>query len=108
MQEYLSKTTDIWVNPDERVLEGVLSSEQKAVLDRGVFKGLFYILKKEYLLNIPKIMAVYNRMTHLENVLYFGAFRHHEFGNTTEVGIAIKMKDIYEIILEKFVLPYKK
>lgn len=51
-------------------------------------------------------MAVYNRMTGLDKMLYFGAFRHHEFGDTTEVGIAIRCADIYDVIKEKFIEPY--
>jgi hypothetical protein len=39
-------------------------------------------------------------------MLYFGAFRHFAFGNTTEVGIAIKSSDLYDVIKEKFIEPY--
>ncbi|KAA3628495.1 MAG: hypothetical protein DWQ02_19170, partial [Bacteroidetes bacterium] len=94
-------------NPDEQVPEGTLTESQTALLDKGAFKGLFYILRNEYNVNLVRIMAVYNRMTGLDNILYFGAFRHFAFGNTTEVGIAIPSDVIYEIIKEKFVYPYR-
>jgi|GEM_PF-2260662 hypothetical protein len=105
-KHYFTPTKDIWMNPDEKVEEGVLTESQIELLDKGVFKGLFYLLRNDYQQNIPKIMAVYNRMTKIENIMYFGAFRHKSFGNTTEVGIAIKSSDLYEVIMEKFVKPY--
>lgn len=103
---YFSETADIWVDEAERITEGVLTEEEKKMLDEATFKGLYYLLRKNFKVNIVPIMAVYNRMTPLKNILYFGAFRHFEFGNTTEVGIAIKSSDLHEIILEKFVHPY--
>lgn len=105
-KHYFTQTDDIWVNPEEKIEEGILTENQIELLDKGVFKGLFYLLRNEYQQNIPKIMAVYNRMTRIENIMYFGAFRHQSFGNTTEVGIAIKSEDLYEVIMEKFVKPY--
>ncbi len=105
-KEYFTQTSDIWVNPTEKIQEGILTPRQKDLLDKGVFKGLFYILRNEYCLDIPRIMGVYNRMTRIENIFYFGAFRHLSFGNTTEVGIAIRAEDLYEVIREKFVTPY--
>jgi hypothetical protein len=108
MEQYLTKTEDIWVNPNEKVNAGTLTDEQKTVLNRGIFKGLFYLLRTDYYLNIPKIMAVYNRMTSMPQILYFGGFRHASFGNTTEVGIAIRATDLYDVIKEKFVTPYRK
>ena len=86
--------------------EGKLTLNQKTLLSKGIFKGLFYLLRNDYNLNIPRIMAVYNRMTRIENIMYFGAFRHLSFGNTTEVGIAIKSKDLYDIIRSKFIKAY--
>lgn len=106
-KEYFAATDDIWVNGEERVPEGNLTHQQREILDRGTFKGLFYILKKEYKVNLVPIMAVYNRMTDLKNMYYYGAFRHKEFGNTTEVGIAIKCDDLYDVIVEKFIDPYR-
>lgn len=105
-KNYFRQSDEVFVNPDERVPEGTLTSEQKELLDKGVFKGLFYLLRNEYQINLVRIMAVYNRMTGLDKMWYFGAFRHHEFGNTTEVGIAISCADIYTVIKEKFVEPY--
>jgi len=107
-RDYFGKTDDIWVNEDERVYEGVLTDQQKAILNRGTFKGLFYILKKQYQVNLVPIMAVYNRMTELKDMYYYGAFRHNEFGNTTEVGIAIRCSDLYDITIQKFVEPYRQ
>jgi hypothetical protein len=106
MKRYLTTTDNIWVNSAEQIPEGVLTEKQIELLDKGVFKGLFYLLRNDYQQNIPKIMAVYNRMTRIENIMYFGAFRHQSFGNTTEVGIAIRSSDLYDIIMEKFVKPY--
>lgn len=106
-KDYFGKTEDIWVNEDERVPEGELTEAQRKILDRGTFKGLFYILKNDYKVNLVPIMAVYNRMTDLENMYYYGAFRHKEFGNTTEVGIAIHCDDLYDVIVEKFIAPYR-
>jgi hypothetical protein len=105
-KHFFTQTSDIWVNPTERIEEGILTENQIELLEKGVFKGLFYLLRNEYQQNIPKIMAVYNRMTRIENIMYFGAFRHQSFGNTTEVGIAIKSSDLYGVIMEKFVQPY--
>lgn len=105
-QKYLTKTEDIWVNAAERIKEGILTESQAKLFEKGVFKGLFYVLRNEYHLNIPRIMAVYNRMTRIENILYFGGFRHNSFGNTTEVGIAIRSADLYEVIRDKFIKPY--
>jgi hypothetical protein len=105
-RNYFSCNEHVYVKPEEAVPEGTLTASQKALLDKGVFKGLFYLLRNEYQLNLVRIMAVYNRMTNLENMLYFGAFRHFAFGNTTEVGIAIKSSDLYDVIKEKFIEPY--
>lgn len=105
-KEYFTATKDIWVNEAEDVKEGILSESQKALLDKGIFKGLFYILRNEYHLNIPRIMAVYNRMADIRKIYYFGAFRHASFGNTTEVGIAIRFTDLYDVIRDKFIEPY--
>ncbi len=106
-KKYFCQSDDVFVNPDEKVPEGNLTESQTALLDKGAFKGLFYILRNEYNVNLVRIMAVYNRMTGLDKILYFGAFRHFAFGNTTEVGIAIPSEVIYEIIKEKFVYPYR-
>jgi len=103
---FFTPTNDIWVNPEERIEEGSLTVAQSELLKKGIFKGLFYLLRNDYHLNIPRIMAVYNRMTRIENIMYFGAFRHFSFGNTTEVGIAIRSKDLYDVIREKFVKDY--
>ena len=46
-------------------------------------------------------------MTDFHKILYYGAFRHYEFGNTMEVGIAVKQSDLYEVIKEKFMNPYQ-
>lgn len=105
-KEYFTATDDIWVNPKERIEEGKLTSKQRELLNKGIFKGLFYLLRNDYNLNIPRIMAVYNRMTRIENVMYFGGFRHLSFGNTTEVGIAIRSKDLYDVIRKKFIKSY--
>ena len=51
-------------------------------------------------------MAVYNRMTKLTNIYYSGAFKHHSFGDSVEMGIAIAFDDIYDVIIEKFAKPY--
>ena len=105
-KEYWNKTEDIYVNPEERVPEGTLTAAQRKILDKDIFKGLFYILRKEFQLNLVKIMAVYNRMCPLNKIYYFGGFRHHAFGDTTEVGIAIHIDDVYQVIKDKFVTPY--
>ncbi|GAA4828577.1 GNAT family N-acyltransferase [Algivirga pacifica] len=104
--EYFAPSKDCYVFPEDRVKEGVLTEDHKKLLDRDILKGLFFILRGEYKLNMVRIMAVYNRMVDLRKMLYFGAFRHNEFGNTTEMGIAIKYEDIYPVIKEKFVEPY--
>ncbi len=102
------KASDLMnVYDNERVEEGELTDDQKSMLDRDIFKGMFYILRKEYQINLVPIMAVYNRMTALENMFYFGAFRHHAFGNTIEVGMGIAIENIRPIIMEKFVDPYR-
>jgi hypothetical protein len=106
-KNYFTQTNDIWVNEEERLQEGEFTAAQKDLLDKGAFKGLYYILKEDYQVNLPPIMAIYNRMTDFHKILYFGAFRHHEFGNTTEVGIAIQQKDLYEVIRSKFISPYQ-
>ncbi len=105
-KKYFKASKEMFVNPDEKIPEGVLTDEQTTVLDRDIFKGLFYNLRAQYNLNLVPIMAIYNRMVDLNDMFYFGAFRHQSFGNTTEVGIAIDVKDIYEVIIEKFVHPY--
>ena len=105
-KEFFTSTNDIWVNPNEFIAEGELTDEQRKLFEKGIFKGLFYLLRNDYCLNIPRIMAVYNRMTRIENIMYFGAFRHFSFGNTTEVGIAIRSKDLYNVIRDKFIKAY--
>lgn len=105
-KEYFDESEAAWVKPEERVEEGQLTQEQRDILDRGVFKGMFYILKTQYKINLVRIMAVYNRMTELKRMMYFGAFRHDEFGKTTEMGIGIRYEDVYDVIKEKYILPY--
>lgn len=107
-RDYFHPSQDVWVLPSERVAEGTLTTEQKALLDKSIFKGLFYILRNDYQLNLVKIMAVYHRMTPLHKMHYFGAFRHAAFGNTTEMGIAIRYTDIHDVVKDKFVTPYQQ
>ena len=106
-KNYLHNNTDASVNDIEAIKEGELTEAHRALLDQDVFKGLFLLLRKEFEINIVPIMAVYNRMVDLDKMHYFGAFRHHAFGDTTEVGIAIAFDDIYPIIKEKFANQYK-
>lgn len=103
---YLNKSKSVYVNPDEKIEPGIITEEQKVILDVDVFKGLFMILRREYSINMVPIMAVYNRMVDLSKMHYFGAFRHKEFGETTEVGIAIGFEDLYETIKDKFTRLY--
>lgn len=105
-KHYFSPTEDIWVNEDERIEESEFTPAQKELLDKGAFKGLFYILKNDFHVNLASIMAIYNRMTDFHKIKYFGAFRHYEFGNTMEVGISVSQTDLYEVIREKFLYPY--
>jgi hypothetical protein len=107
VKNYFTPTEEIWVNEEERISEGEFTPAQKELLDKGAFKGLFYILKNDYQVNLASIMAIYNRMTDFNKIKYYGAFRHYEFGNTMEVGIAIDQKDYYEVIREKFIHPYR-
>lgn len=105
--QYLRKGNDVMVNPDEQVPAIAPTAEQAALLDKDVFKGLFHILRKDFKVSLVPIMAVYNRMTSLSNVYYYGAFRHAAFGNSTEVGIAITYEDLYESIVERFIDPFR-
>ncbi len=106
-QKYWNASEDVSVVEGEKIDEGELTETQKELLSTDIFKGLFLNLRKEYSVNIVPIMAVYNRMVDLENMYYFGAFRHQSFGDTTEVGIAIAFDDIYPVIKEKFANHYK-
>lgn len=106
MKKYFGNSQLMSVKTAKKLAEGELTPEQLELLDKNVFKGLFLILRKQYKLGLVPIMAVYNRMTSLDKVDYFGAFRHKRFGNTTEVGIAIAYDDVYEVIREKFRNPY--
>ena len=106
-KKYFRQNPDITINPEERIQEAKLTEQQTSILDRDVFKGLFLLLRKQFQINIVPIMAVYNRMVDLDKMHYFGAFRHREFGDTTEVGIAIAFDDIYPVIKEKFANQYK-
>ncbi|GLR15792.1 GNAT family N-acyltransferase [Portibacter lacus] len=105
-KEYFRQSDDVTVVPSERIAEGELSADQREMLERDIFKGLFYMLRKDYQINMVPIMAVYNRMTDLEKMYYFGAFKHYSFGDSIEMGIAIAFNDIYETIIEKFARPY--
>lgn len=105
-KKYFRQSDDMQVVPEERIPEGELTPEQIEMLDRDVFKGLFYLLRKDYQINMVPIMAVYNRLTPLSKMMYFGAFKHHSFGESIEMGMAIAFEDIYEGIMEKFVQPY--
>ena len=105
-RHYFRKSKGVQVRPEERVPEGDLTEAQREVLDRNIFKGMFALLRRDYQVNMVKIMAIYNRMTHLSNMYYFGAFRHAAFGDTTEMGIAIHGSDFYEVVKEKFIYPY--
>jgi hypothetical protein len=105
-KKYFRQSDDMYVVPEERIPEGELTEEQIAMLDKDVFKGLFYLLRKDYKINMVPIMAVYNRLTPLKKMFYFGAFKHYSFGESIEMGIAIAFEDIYEGIIEKFVKPY--
>ncbi|WP_235297163.1 GNAT family N-acyltransferase [Portibacter marinus] len=107
-EQYMRQSEDMYVKPEERIPEGTLTREQMEMLDRDVFKGLFYLLRKDYQINLVPIMAVYNRMTPLNKMYYFGAFKHYSFGESIEMGIAIAFEDIYEGIIEKFARPYMK
>ncbi len=106
-KNYFTQTDDIWVNEEERIEASEFTPAQKELLDKGAFKGLFYILKNDFHVNLASIMAIYNRMTDFHKILYYGAFRHYKFGNTMEVGIAVKQSDLYEVIKEKFMDPYR-
>lgn len=105
-KKYFRQSSDMYVVPEERIAEGVLTEDQIAMLDKDVFKGLFYLLRKDYQINMVPIMAVYNRLTPLHKMFYFGAFKHYSFGESIEMGMAIAFEDIYEGIIEKFVKPY--
>ncbi|MGB0862655.1 MAG: hypothetical protein ACPGXZ_07030 [Saprospiraceae bacterium] len=105
-KEYWQQSEDVYVNPEEKIPEGTLTESQKEWLDRDIFKGMFYLLRNDYQINMVKIMAVYNRLASLKDIYYFGAFRHHEFGDTTEVGIAIHIDDIHDTVKEKFIERY--
>ena len=37
LKNYFTSTEDIWVNSDERIPEGILSDQQKELLDKGAF-----------------------------------------------------------------------
>lgn len=105
-KKYWKDSQIMQVMESERIEEGKLTNEDIEVLDRDVFKGLFFQLRKRFHINIVPIMAVYNRMVDLDKMHYFGAFRHEEFGNSTEVGIAIEFDNIYNVIKEKFANQY--
>jgi hypothetical protein len=105
-KKYFRHSNDIYVLSEERILEGDLTQDQIDFLDRDLFKGLFYLLRKEYKINLVPIMAVYNRLTPLSKMAYFGAFKHYSFGDSIEMGIAIAFEDIYPVIIEKFAKPY--
>ncbi len=105
-KKYFHESNDVSVHKEERISEGELTEAQITTLNKDTFKGLFYILRNEYKINLVPIMAVYNRMVDLKKMYYFGGFRHDAFGNTTEVGIAIAYKDLYDVTKEKFVEPY--
>ena len=105
-QNYMTQTDDMYVVPEERVPEGELTKEQVEMLERDLFKGLFYTLRKEYKINLVPIMAVYNRLTPLSKMYYCGAFKHYSFGDSIEMGMAIAFEDIYDSIIEKFAKPY--
>ena len=105
-QKYYRQCSDMQVKTEEKIQEGELTKEQIEMLDKDVFKGLFYLLRKDYQLNLVPIMAVYNRLTLLSKMYYCGAFKHRSFGDSIEMGIAIAFEDIYDGILEKFVNCY--
>ncbi len=105
-KKYFRNSNEMYVLPEEKISEGELTPSQIEMLDKDVFKGLFYLLRKDYNINLVPIMAVYNRMTKLSNMYYFGAFKHYSFGESIEMGIAIAFDDIYEGIKEKFAQPY--
>lgn len=107
-KKYMNESGLVRVNKSEKVEEGQLTRQQEIILEKDIFKGLFLLLRKQYHINIVPIMAVYNRMVELRDMHYFGAFRHNEFGNSTEVGIAIEFDDIYEVVKEKFGNQYKR
>lgn len=105
-KNYWNESSIMKVMDSERIEESVLTDDDRSILDRDVFKGLFFQLRKRFQINIVPIMAVYNRMVDLDKMHYFGAFRHEAFGNSTEVGIAIEFDDIYDVIKEKFANQY--
>lgn len=105
-KKYFRQSQEMYVREGERVSEGILTTEEIETLDKDVFKGIFYLLRKNYKINMVPIMAVYNRMTDLSKMHYFGAFKHYSFGDSIEMGIAIEFEDVYEGIMEKFVKPY--
>lgn len=105
-KKYFTQSDEMSVVPEERVPEGELTEDQIKMLDKDLFKGLFYLLRNDYQINLVPIMAVYNRMTPLSKMYYFGAFKHYSFGDSIEMGIAIAFEDIYEGIYEKFANSY--
>ena len=105
-KKYFRQSDDMYVMENDRIPEGELTKDQIELLDRDVFKGLFYLLRKDYKINLVPIMAVYNRLTPLSKMAYFGAFKHTSFGDSIEMGISIAFEDIYDVIIEKFAKPY--
>ncbi len=105
-KKYWAQSDKMWLKPDIKLEEGELSDQQISILDRDIFKGMFLLLRKEFQINLVPIMAIYNRMTSLDKMFYFGAFRHTAFGRSTEVGMGISISDIREVIIDKFVGPY--
>jgi len=91
------------VKPGLKVEEGLFLRTDYDQYERSMLRGLHVNLGKYFGLNVPPIMAIYDRIIELRKISYFGAFRNSEFGGSTEVGISIHFKDLKESIIAQIV-----
>lgn len=87
------------------VAEADLPTEDLHSLQKSLMRGLHFNLGRRFRLPLPPVLAIYDRITGLNNLSYFGAFRHKEFGDSTEVGMAIHFEDLKPSILDQYILP---
>lgn len=86
-----------------KVKEGVFLHTDYDQYERSMLRGLHVNLGKYFGLNVPPIMAIYDRIIELRKISYFGAFRNSEFGGSTEVGISIHFADLKQSIIDQII-----
>jgi hypothetical protein len=103
LTDILGYTQSNWTAPTGFRVKKNIKVEDDFTFDE-IAKKLFVHVRKEFGLNIPPILLGYAAMT--DKIAYTGSFTHHHFGGAVEAGMAIRVKDFYEVMMDNYVHPY--